>query len=29
MAVTSRPLFLPAAMLALVAILILFKRKAE
>jgi uncharacterized membrane protein YoaK (UPF0700 family) len=29
MAVTSRPLFLPAAMLALVAILILFKKKAE
>ncbi len=29
MAVTSRPLFVPAAMLALVAILILLKRKAE
>ena len=29
MAVTSRPLFVPAAMLALVAILILLKTKAE
>jgi uncharacterized membrane protein YoaK (UPF0700 family) len=29
MAVTSRPLFVPAAMLVLVAILILLKRKAE
>jgi hypothetical protein len=29
MAVTSRPLFVPAAMLALVAILILLKWKAE
>jgi uncharacterized membrane protein YoaK (UPF0700 family) len=29
MAATSRPLFFPAAMLALVAILILFKKKAD